>query len=208
MRLIVSTEVEPAVFDEAELAQVGARVVHHVHKGWFSAECDGERIGDLRRLKGVVSTLVVTACDERTDQIPPGAHWDPLAEADAHGLIGFRLEACGADHRTVALRLRAEVRQSCFVRSHHTSGMDIVLHRTQPGAPRDGQVAARHSDGLRDRTDAGMHNWKVGESRQITMWVGHLPAGPYTVHAGLVDGWIRVAGALVPFTFPAQVSLG
>ena len=208
MRLVVSTEVEPAVFDEAELAEVGARVIRHVHMGWFSADCEADRVGDLRRLKGVLSTLVIQACDERLDQLPEDLRWKPLGEADCHGLLGFRLEAGTVHGRTVALRLRADVRQACFVRSHLTSGMDIVLSRADPGAPGGRRVAARHSEGLRDRTGNGMQNWKEGENRQITMWVGHLPAGRYTVEAGLVDGWIRVGGPLVPFTFEAEVELG
>ncbi len=205
---MVGTEVEPAVFDEGELAEIGARVVHHVHKGWFSAECDAGRLNDLRRLKGVLATLVINACDERLEQLPPKLGWSPLAEADCHERIAFRLEAGVSGGRTVALRLRAEVREACFVRSHLTSGMDIVLDRPDPAAPGGRRVTARHSDGLRDRTDAGMHNWKVGENRQITMWVGHLPAGRYTVETGLVGGWVRVGAKLVPFTFGAEVSLG
>ena len=208
MRLIVSTEVEPAVFDEGELAEIGARVIHHVHKGWFSAECDAERVRDVRRCKGVLSTLIVSACDDRMDQLPAGTKWGALAEADCHALVGFQLEAGTAGGRTVAIRLRAQVRQNCFVRSHRTSGMDIVLYRPDPGVPGGRRVIARHSDGLRDRTDAGMHNWKAGDSRQIAMWVGHLPAGAYMVEAGLVDGWIRVGGPLLPFTFSAEVGLG
>jgi hypothetical protein len=208
VRLRVSTEVEPAVFAEASLRALGARVVRHVHKGWFTAEVDSDRLEELRRLPGVLETHVVPSCDDRLDQLPPDLTWRVLAEHDCHGLVGFRLEAGEAGGRVLALRLVASVHQTCFLRAHRTAAMDIAVCRPDPAVPGGLRVLQRHSDGLRDQSVAGMHDWKAGETRQITMWVGHLPPGEAVVEAGLLDGWIRVRGRPVPCTFRAAVRLG
>ncbi len=200
MRLRVSTEVEPTAFDEAALATVDARVLQRVHIGWLTVDVPAARLGELRHLRGVVDTLAVAACDDRLDQLPADTVWRPLAEGDAHALAAFALEAGSSGGRVVALRLTARVQQSCFLRAHRTSGLDITVS----GA--DGRPVSRHSTGLRDRSVAGAHEWKAGETHAITLWVGHLPAGRYAVTAG-VDGWLRVAGRPTPFALAAEVTL-
>ena len=207
MRLQVSTEVEPAVFDAAVIPALGARIVHRVHIGWLSLDLEADRLEDLRTQRGVTGTLAVVACDDRLDQLPEATQWHPLAEGDCHALLAFRIEAGSADGRVVALRQSAEVQEKCFVRSHKTAAMDLTLSVPDPAAQDGQRVVVRHSDGLRDGSAAGMHDWKAGESHSIVMWVGHLPAGDYAVTGG-VDGWVRVKTKLVPWTLPAKVRLG
>ncbi len=201
MRLRVSAEVEPTVFDEGALAAVDGRVLQRVHIGWLAVDVPAEHLAQLRRLPGVVETLVVAACDDRLEQLPADTTWKPLAEGDAHGLATFRLEAGSSGGRTMALRLAAQVHQTCFVRAHRTSGMDITLRDAS------GQPVLRHSTGLRDRSVSGAHEWKADESHAITMWIAHLPPGRYGVTAG-VDGWLRVEGRPTPFELRAEATVG
>jgi hypothetical protein len=209
LRLRVSTEVEPAVFDEAELGRLEAHVVHRVHKGWISVEIDPGRLEELRRARGVRDTLAVVACEDRLDQLPPDTAWSTLATADAHGLVDFTLEAGASGGRVVVLRLTAVARETCLVRSHLTDAIDIAVYRAgtdaRPGGPRP---LARHSDGLRDRSAAGSHDWKAGTTCTIAMWVGHLSPGECAAEAGFLDGLIRVKTKLLPFTFRAPFRLG
>lgn len=204
LRLRVSTELEPAVFDEAVLPALGARIVHRVHIGWITLEMDPDLVPELRLQPGVQEALIVTACDDRLDQLPRDLQWRELVAADCHGLLDWRLEAGLAGHRVVALRQTAHAKETCFLRSHRTDAMDLVVSGDGPSSS---GVAVRHSDGVRDRTLAGMHNWKQGAEHAVTMWVGHLPAGPYRVQGG-VDGWIRVKGRPTPWTLETTVRLG
>jgi len=208
VQLRVSTEVEPAVFDEAALQGVGARVLRHVHTGWLTVQLDPARLPELRRLRGVLDTLAVTACEDRLGELPPDTQWRVLGEGDAHGLLACSLEAGASGGRTVVLRLTATARQMCFVRSHRTSGLDLAVWRTDPAARGGRRLLARHADGLRDRSKAGMHDWASGRSTEIAMWVAHLPPGGAVVEAGLGQGAIRVQGRLLPFAFTAPLTLG
>ena len=201
MRLRVSTEVEPTAFDEGALTTVDARVLQRVNIGWLTVDVPAARLGDLRHLRGVVDTLAVAACDDRLDQLPADTTWRPMADGDAHGLATFALEAGSSGGQVVAVRLTARVHQACFLRSHRTSGLDITLRDPS------GRTVLRHSSGLRDRSVAGVHEWKAGDTHAITLWVGHLPPGRYAVTAG-VDGWLRVAGRPTPFALQAEATLG
>ncbi len=208
MELRVSTEVEPAVFEEAALADVGARVVHHVHTGWVSVEVDAARLEELRHCRGVVAILPVPSCDDRLDRLPGDLTWEALAEGNAFDQVAMRLEVGRVGGRAAALRLSAEALQLCFVRCHRTTGLDMVVSRPDLRAAGGRAVLARHSDGLRDHSRAGMHDWPAGTKRSIVMWVGHLPPGPASVEAGFTGGWIRVQGRPRPFTFTAELALG
>jgi len=207
LRLQVSTEVEPAVFDESVIAGIGARVLQRVHKGWLSLDLEADRLGELRRQTGVVDTLALVACDDRLDQLPSDLAWRDLASGDCHGLIDFRIEAGLVAGRAVALRQTAVAKAKCFLRSHRTSAMDLTLWVPDAQVPGGRRPVVRHSDGLRDKSVAGMHDWRQGESRTVTMWVGHLPAGVYGVVGG-VDGWVRVKTQLLPWVLEAEVHLG
>ena len=187
MELRVSTEVEPAVFDEAQLEGAGARVVRHVQPAWMSVVVDSARLPELAGIRGVLDVLPVVACEDRLDQLPEGTAWEVVAEGGEPKLLDLRLEAARHNGVVVALRLTATAQDICFVRSHRTDAVDIEVWR-------DDRRVVAHSDGLRDRSTAGMHNWTKGESRQIAMWVGHLPTGQAHVRAGVVGGWLRVAG--------------
>ena len=208
MQLLVSTEVEPGVFDEAVLEDVGGHVSHRVHLGWLTVECEADRVGDLGRQRGVVATLPLPACDDRLDQLPPGLAWAPLADADAAKLVAFRLETGRIAGRIQVLRLTATALQPCFVRCHRTAAIDMAVVRRSATAPGGRVVLARHSDGLRDESAAGMHDWPAGTVRSIVMWVGHLPPGEAVVESGFPGGWIRVAGRPVPFAFTSPLILG
>lgn len=194
MELRVSTEVEPALFDEAQLEGVGAHVVRHVQPAWISVAVDSAHVAELARIRGVLDILPVLACEDRLDQLPAGTTWEPLAKGGEAGLLELVLEAARHGDAVVALRLTATALDVCFLRAHRTDGVDIELGQPDPGAPGGWRHVAAHSDGLRDRSNAGMHNWTRGERRQIAMWVGLLPRGAYHVRAGIVDGWLRVAG--------------
>ncbi len=207
LRLRVSTEVEPGVFDESVLEAIGARVVHRVHKGWLSLELEADRLPDLRHQRGVVDTLTVVACDDHADQLAADLDWRGLASGDCHGLIDFRIEAGVGAAGAVALRQTAIAKTKCFLRSHRTTAMDLVLWVPDARVPGGRRVVARHSDGLRDRSVAGMHDWKADQTQTITMWVGHLPAGDYGVVGG-VDGTVRVQTKLLPYVLEARVRLG
>lgn len=207
LRLRVSTEVEPAVFDEAELASVGGRILQRVHKGWLSLDLEPERLGQLTGLRGVLDTLLVVACDDRLDLLPAGLEWRELAVGDCHGLVDFRIEQGVAGGRVVALRQTATAKAKVFLRSHRTEAMDLTLWMADGTVPGGRRVVVRHSDGLRDHSVGGMHDWKPGDVWTITMWVGHLPAGTYGLLGG-VDGLVRVKTKLEPWTLAAEVRLG
>ncbi len=194
MELRVSTEVEPAVFDEAQLEGVGARVVRHVQPAWISVAIDSARLPELARVRGVLDILPVLACEDRLDQLPEGTVWEKVAEGGQKDLLGLELEVARHGGAVVALRLTAVAHAICFVRAHRTDGVDIELWQDDPQVAGGRRRIVAHSDGLRDRSTAGMHNWTADERRQIAMWVGHLPKGRYRVRAGVVDGWLRVAG--------------
>ena len=205
VELRVSTEVEPGVFDEAGLQEVGARVLRHVQPGWISVGIDANRVEDLHRVPGVLDTMTVVACEDRLDQLPAGAAWEPLGQGEC-GDLALTLEAARQDGAVVALRLTAEAREILFIRSHQTDAVDIALSRPDRSAPEGRRVVVAHSDGLRDWSGAGMHNWKAGERHQIVMWVGHLPAGDYHVRAGVLEGWVRVKGRPTPCVLEAEAS--
>ena len=205
MRLRVNVEIEPAVFEEGALAGVGAEIVRRANIAWFTVEAEAGRLDALRALPGVISTLALPSCDDRLHELPADLAWEAIGAGDAHGLVAMRLEAGRSAGRVVALRLGAEVRALCFVRCHRTAGMDLAVYRPGAGARRP---LARHSDGLRDQSRAGMHDWPAGTRRVLCMWVGHLPPGPAEAEAGFADGWIRVQGRPEPFSFTAPFQLG
>ncbi len=206
MELRVGTEVEPAVFDEGQLEGAGARVVRHVQPAWISVAIDSARLQELARLRGVLDIQPIVACEDRLDQLPEGTNWEKVAEGGQKDLLDLELEAARHGGAVVALRLTAVARDVCFVRAHRTGAVDIELWREDAHAPGGRQRIAAHSDGLRDRSNAGMHNWTAGERRQIAMWVGHLPRDRYQVRAGVVDGWLRVAGRPQPCVLELELT--
>ena len=205
MKLRVSMEVDPGVFDESELGRVGAFVAQRHHIGWLSLRVDADRLADLRGLPGVVDVSAVLACDEELVDLSPAPEWSELAAAACGELLRARLEAGRWQGRVALLRQTLEARQKCFARSHRTDAQDIVV--LARGAGGSERVVCRRSDGLRDLSVAGMHDMEAGETHVAAMWVGHLPAGPYRVRAG-IDGWVRVKGRPTPFSYEADVALG
>lgn len=205
LQLQVSLEVDPTVFQEDGLRQAGATLVRRHHKGWLSVRVPADRLQDLRALPGVESAAPVLACEDRLGELQPPPEWRTLAQAACDGVLQARLEVGQVGGRPVLLRQTLETTDRCFVRSHRTAAQDIaVLARAADGATR---VLCRHSDGLRDLSVRGMHDWKAGETHAAAMWVGHLPPGEYAVRAG-VDGWVRVKGRPVPFVYESALRLG
>jgi hypothetical protein len=203
MWLRASVEVDPGLFREESLAEVGAAVIQRHHIGWFSVRVDPDALEALRRLPGVESVFPVLACEDRLDELAPPPEWRELAAAECGELLAARLEVGTWRGRIAFLRQTIEVRADAFLRSHRTDAQDIVVRRGRgPGAP----VVCRHSDGLRDRSIAGMHHWKAGERHVAAMWIGHLPPGAYEVEAG-VDGWVRVRARPMPFAYRAALDV-
>jgi hypothetical protein len=202
MELQVSVEVDPGVFDEGRLREVPARVLQYHHKGWFSALADPARLHALRALPGVLSAEPVLACEDRLASVEPPPEWETIAADTCDAVLRGTLEAGRSAGRVVLLRQTLEATDKCFLRSHRTHAQDVAVYAA--GAPRP---VCRYSDGLRDRSQAGMHDWKAGEVHSVAMWVGHLPPGTYRVRGG-VDGWVRVRGRPTPFVLEGEVRLG
>jgi hypothetical protein len=204
VELRVSLEVDPGVFDAEELSAIGARIVQYHHMGWLSLRVDPDRLEALRRLPGVQDASPVWACEEELADLAPAPEWSELARAECADLLAARLELGRWNGRTAFLRQTLEVRQKCFVRSHRTDAQDIVvLAQDARGGER---VVCRHSDGLRDRSAAGMHDLEQGDTLTAAMWIGHLAPGAYRVQAG-IDGWVRVRTRPTPFTYAAEFTV-
>lgn len=205
MRLQVGLDVDPGVFDAHSLPGVGAEIIQYHHMGWLSVHVDAERMEELTALPGVESFAPVLSCADQLDTLVPSPEWTELVAAEFEGLLRGRLEAGRSGGRVCVLRQTIEVEAKCFVRSHRTDGQDIVVGtRDAAGGWRP---VCRQSDGLRDRSLAGMHDWLPGQSRVVAMWVGHLPAGEYIVRGG-IDGLVRVTSHLVPFLYESPLVLG
>ncbi len=206
MDLRVGVEIEPAVFREEDLAQAGAEIMAHVQMGYVRVRADAARLPDLLGLRGVVSLVPVVACEDRLEHLPRDAVWTPLLSGGCQDMLSLDVDAARFAGGTAILRLTARVQALTFVRSHRTAALDLELWA--PEAPGRWRRVLAHSDGLRDQSLAGQHEWKPGEEHVVAMWVGHLERGAYRLRAGVLSGgWIRVKGRPQPCLLEGEVRL-